>query len=93
MWHALLENRYGNRLDLIERSAKNGLGTAYKVGFRHAIEQDANYVIQMDADLSHAPEYIPEFLRQLEHADVVVGSRYTAGGGVWMRIGVFAGTS
>jgi len=77
-----LSDRYGNRLDIIERSAKDGLGTAYKVGFRHAIEQHANYVIQMDADLSHAPEYIPEFLRQLEHADVVVGSRYTAGGGV-----------
>ena len=77
-----LRNRHGNRLDVIERSAKNGLGTAYKVGFKHAIEQHANYVIQMDADLSHAPEYIPEFLRELEHADVVVGSRYTAGGGV-----------
>lgn len=77
-----LRNRYGNRLDVIERSAKNGLGTAYKVGFRHAFEQHANYVIQMDADLSHAPEYIPEFLKELEHADVVVGSRYTAGGGV-----------
>ncbi len=77
-----LSDRYGNRLDIIERSAKNGLGTAYKVGFMHAIEQHANYVIQMDADLSHAPEYIPEFLRELEHADVVVGSRYTAGGGV-----------
>lgn len=77
-----LGDRYDNRLDLIERSAKSGLGTAYKIGFRHAIEQHANYVIQMDADLSHAPEYIPEFLRELEHADVVVGSRYTEGGGV-----------
>ena len=77
-----LRDHYGSRLDIIERSAKNGLGTAYKVGFRQAIEQDANYVIQMDADLSHAPEYIPEFLKELERADVVVGSRYTAGGGV-----------
>ncbi len=77
-----LGNQYGNRLDIIERSAKSGLGTAYKIGFRHAIDQHANYVIQMDADLSHAPEYIPEFLRELEHADVVVGSRYTEGGGV-----------
>ena len=77
-----LGDKYGNRLDLIRRSVKSGLGTAYKDGFRHAIEQQANYVIQMDADLSHAPEYIPEFLRELEHADVVVGSRYTEGGGV-----------
>ena len=77
-----LNERYDNRLDLVERRSKDGLGTAYKVGFRHAIERQANYVIQMDADLSHAPEYIPEFLRELEHADVVVGSRYTEGGGV-----------
>ena len=77
-----LNEQYGNRLDLIERQSKNGLGTAYKVGFRHAIEQGADYVLQMDADLSHAPEYIPEFLKALEHADVVVGSRYTDGGGV-----------
>ena len=74
--------RYGNRLDLIERRSKDGLGTAYKVGFRHAIERGADYVLQMDADLSHAPEYIPKFLKALESADVVVGSRYTDGGDV-----------
>lgn len=77
-----LSERYDNRLDLIERRSKSGLGTAYKVGFRHAIEQGADYVLQMDADLSHAPEYIPEFLKALQHADVVVGSRYTRGGDV-----------
>ena len=77
-----LSDQYDNRLDLIERDSKNGLGTAYKVGFRHAIELGADYVIQMDADLSHAPEYIPEFLKALDNADVVVGSRYTEGGGV-----------
>ena len=77
-----LSERYGHRLDLIERPVKNGLGTAYKEGFRRAIEQGADYVFQMDADLSHAPEYIPEFLKALENADVVVGSRYTDGGGV-----------
>ena len=77
-----LSERYGHRFDLIERPAKSGLGTAYKEGFRRAIEQGADYVFQMDADLSHAPEYIPEFLKALENADVVVGSRYTDGGGV-----------
>lgn len=76
-----LNDKYDNRLDLIERKSKNGLGTAYKIGFRHAIEQGAEYVIQMDADLSHAPEYIPEFIKALDNADVVVGSRYTEGGG------------
>ena len=73
---------YGCRLELIKRDAKNGLGTAYKVGFSRAIEQGADYVLQMDADLSHAPEYIPEFLDALGQADVVVGSRYTDGGDV-----------
>ena len=77
-----LGDQYGNRLDLIERQSKDGLGTAYRVGFRYAIEQGAEYVLQMDADLSHSPEYVPEFLNALEHADVVVGSRYTDGGDV-----------
>ena len=77
-----LSEKYDNRLDLIERQTKSGLGTAYKAGFRHAIEQGADYVLQMDADLSHSPEYVPELLKALEDADVVVGSRYTEGGGV-----------
>lgn len=77
-----LSEQYDNRLDLIERRSKDGLGTAYKVGFRHAIEQGAEYVLQMDADLSHSPEYVPEFLVALKGADVVVGSRYTDGGDV-----------
>ncbi|MCY3637534.1 MAG: glycosyltransferase [Chloroflexi bacterium] len=77
-----LNEQYDNRIDLIERQSKDGLGTAYKVGFRHAIEQGAGYVLQMDADLSHAPEYIPDFLKTLRQSDVVVGSRYTQGGGV-----------
>ena len=77
-----LMGQYCDRLDLIERNAKSGLGSAYKVGFRHAIEQGADYVVQMDADLSHAPEYIPDFLKALRRADVVVGSRYTEGGDV-----------
>lgn len=77
-----LNEQYDNRIDIIERQSKDGLGTAYKVGFQHAIEQGAGYVVQMDADLSHAPEYIPEFLKTLRQSDVVVGSRYTQGGGV-----------
>ena len=77
-----LSGQYDNRLDLIERRSKDGLGTAYKVGFRHAIDQGADYVLQMDADLSHSPEYVPDFLKALEEADVVIGSRYTEGGGV-----------
>lgn len=77
-----LSGRYTNRITVIEREGKQGLGTAYVVGFKKALELGANYIVQMDADLSHSPEYVPEMLRQLDNADVVVGSRYTEGGGV-----------
>ena len=77
-----LSGRFGNRIELIARESKAGLGTAYIDGFSHAIAQGADYVLQMDADLSHAPEYIPAFLDALRDADVVVGSRYTQGGAV-----------
>lgn len=83
-----ISGQFGNRLHLIERASKDGLGTAYLDGFAYAIEQGADYVLQMDADLSHAPEYIPAFLDALRDADVVVGSRYTRGGAVaedWRR--------
>ena len=68
-------------MSVIERESKLGLGTAYVRGFSQALEEGAEYIVQMDADLSHAPEYIPEFIEALEAADVVVGSRYTDGGG------------
>lgn len=77
-----LATRYGNRLMVIDRDKKSGLGTAYKLGFAQALGEGADYVLQMDADLSHAPEYVPGLLDALDEADVVVGSRYTAGGGV-----------
>lgn len=77
-----LHRRYNGRVVVIEREDKLGLGTAYVRGFSQALEDGADYVVQMDADLSHAPEYIPEFIEALGAADVVVGSRYTEGGGV-----------
>ena len=77
-----LSGRYANRITVIEREGKQGLGTAYIVGFKEALAQGADYVVQMDADLSHSPEYIPDMLRQLDKSDVVVGSRHTQGGGV-----------
>lgn len=76
------------RVDVIKRDSKQGLGTAYVRGFAYALDQGADYILQMDADLSHAPEYIPDFLKKLQDSDVVVGSRYTKGGGVdanWSR--------
>ena len=77
-----LAEELGGRVELISRPGKQGLGTAYIEGFSRALAEGADYVLQMDADLSHNPEYIPEFLKTLERADVVVGSRYTQGGGV-----------
>jgi dolichol-phosphate mannosyltransferase len=60
-------------------AGKEGLGTAYIAGFRWALERDYEYILEMDADFSHDPGFIPEFLRAAQDADVVVGSRYLDG--------------
>jgi dolichol-phosphate mannosyltransferase len=77
-----LGRQLGGSLELIQRGRRLGLGTAYVAGFSHALAEGADYVFQMDADLSHSPEYLPDFLLELGEADVVVGSRYVSGGGV-----------
>ena len=77
-----LAARHQGRIQVMHRPSKLGLGTAYVLGFRHAVEQGADYVIEMDADFSHSPSYIPQFLQEIQSHDVVVGSRYVAGGGV-----------
>lgn len=69
-------------ISLIERSGKLGLGSAYIAGFKAALANKADYILEMDADFSHNPEYIPSFLLMLKDSDVVIGSRYIAGGGV-----------
>ncbi|MFZ6028811.1 MAG: polyprenol monophosphomannose synthase [Chloroflexota bacterium] len=74
--------QYPGRVHAIHRAGKLGLGTAYVQGFGWALEQGADYIIQMDADFSHSPQYIPQFLRLIEAYDVVVGSRYVRGGKV-----------
>ena len=66
-------------LFLMERPKKLGLGTAYIAGFKYALERDYDYIMEMDADLSHDPTEIPNFLKAIEEADVVVGSRYLTG--------------
>ena len=76
-----LEGDFAGSVDVIQRGSKQGLGTAYVAGFRHALASGAGSVVQMDADLSHSPEYVPQMLSALAHADVVVGSRYAKGGG------------
>jgi dolichol-phosphate mannosyltransferase len=63
------------------RAGKQGLGTAYKFGFKEAIDLGATCVFEMDADFSHDPSYVPEFLKAIEEHDVIIGSRYVKGGG------------
>lgn len=62
------------------RKSKLGLGTAYKTGFALAFQQGAEIVLQMDADFSHHPRYLPKFVEEIEDCDVVIGSRYIPGG-------------
>ena len=76
----LAANQYTGRLHVMHRTGKQGLGTAYVAGFKWAIEHGADYVIQMDADFSHSPSYIPQMLQKISDCDVVVGSCYVSGG-------------
>lgn len=67
------------RAHVLHRSGKLGLGTAYLDGFRWAIERGYAYIFEMDADFSHDPEHLPQFLAAIEDYDVVLGSRYLEG--------------
>ncbi|MFN4293526.1 MAG: polyprenol monophosphomannose synthase [Thermoflexales bacterium] len=70
------------RAHVVHRTGKLGLGTAYVAGFHFALDHGYDAVLTMDADFSHHPRYIPAMLRALERADLVIGSRYVAGGDV-----------
>lgn len=76
-----LKSRY-SKLQVIHRQGKLGLGTAYVAGFQAALRAGAEYILEMDADLSHDPRYLPEILHQAQSFDLVLGSRYVPGGGV-----------
>ena len=67
------------RVHLLERERKMGLGTAYIAGFRWALERGYDYILEMDADFSHDPAHLPQFLRAIQNADLVLGSRYQQG--------------
>ena len=69
-------------VEVLHRPGKSGLGQAYLAGFAHALEQGAELLIEMDADFSHDPRYLPQLLAAADHADLVLGSRYVPGGGV-----------
>jgi dolichol-phosphate mannosyltransferase len=69
-------------VEVLHRPGKSGLGHAYLAGFARALGGGAQMVIEMDADFSHNPQYLPELLAAAEDADLVLGSRYVPGGGV-----------
>lgn len=74
-----LQAQYPN-LHLIQRAGKLGLGTAYVMGFRWALERDYEYILEMDADLSHNPDDVPRLIEECANGnDLVIGSRYCKG--------------
>lgn len=72
--------RYTGRLYGIHRTGVRGLGRAYLDGFRWALDHGAELIVQMDADFSHSPTYVPRFLSLVQEYEVIVGSRYVVGG-------------
>lgn len=68
-----------SRVHVIHRAGKLGLGSAYREGFKYALGEGANYIIEMDADFSHDPGMLPVFLQKIKEYDLVIGSRYLNG--------------
>ena len=79
---SLAATKYSGKLFLIKRAGKLGLGTAYVAGFNWGLARDYDAIGQMDADFSHNPKYLPSMFEALKTYDLVLGSRYVAGGGV-----------
>lgn len=82
-----LAARQPQRLQVLHRQGKLGLGTAYIQGFQFALESGADVIGQMDADFSHSPSFVPDLLTALEQADAALGSRYVKGGEIDERWG------
>lgn len=86
-----LKTVYPGHVEVIHRQGKLGLATAYLAGFRYGLSKGYDYLFEMDADFSHNPTYLPTFIEEMsrQNADVALGSRYVAGGGVtrwpWYR--------
>lgn len=87
-----LAQRYEGKIFVLHRTGPAGLGRSYLDGFRRALAMGADVIVQMDADFSHSPRYIPQMIEALAQADVVVGSRYVRGGSLdehwswWRRL-------
>jgi dolichol-phosphate mannosyltransferase len=74
--------QHPGRVEVLHRTSNRGFGRSYVDGIKHAIARGADLICQMDADFSHDPAQLPALLAAAERADVVIGSRYVAGGGV-----------
>ncbi len=72
-------SKNNNRVKIIRREKKSGLGTAYVEGFKFALKNDYDFIFEMDADFSHDPKEIRNFLKAVKDYDLVLGSRYIAG--------------
>lgn len=72
--------QYPGKISVLHREGKLGLGSAYISGFKKAIEEQPDAIVQMDADFSHSPIYLLKFLDKLRESDAVLGSRYISGG-------------
>ena len=79
-WVESATGTYPGKIFLMRRSGKLGLGTAYVAGFKRALEMGAERIVQMDADFSHPPEKLLEFVEAIKNTDLVIGSRYVQGG-------------
>lgn len=74
-----LRRKHPDRIFVLHRRSKEGLGKAYVDGFKLVLEEDYEFILQMDADLSHDPAHVPQFLDQIQNYDLIVGSRYLNG--------------
>jgi len=82
-----LARQHPDRVDVMHRTDRRGLGRSYIDGIKQAIHEPFDVICQMDADFSHDPRHLPDLIAATEHADVVIGSRYVPGGAIvnWPR--------
>jgi dolichol-phosphate mannosyltransferase len=74
-----LSRDFPGEIHVLHRARKEGLGRAYVAAFRQVLKLDYDVIVQMDADLSHSPAYLPELLQEIVESDLVLGSRYVRG--------------
>jgi dolichol-phosphate mannosyltransferase len=78
----LMDEEFKDKLFMLQRIGKLGLASAYINGFKWGLLKNYDILIEMDADLSHDPKYLPEIINKMENYDFIIGSRYVKGGGV-----------